>query len=86
MLVGLERHGVTAIALLGAMDDKAISLQLMGDGEKLVDEPHDIRNLTLESIRHRIRALGGVVHVDHPANGGIVVEVSTPIANVVSPS
>jgi signal transduction histidine kinase len=85
ILIGLERHGVTAIALLGAMDDKALSLQVMGDGEKLVDQPRDIRNLILESIRHRIRVLGGVVNVDHPSDGGIVVAVSAPVANVVTP-
>jgi signal transduction histidine kinase len=31
-------------------------------------------------------ALGGVVNVAQPADGGILVEVSTPIANVMAPA
>ena len=85
LLVGLERDGVTAIALVGTMDDKALSIQVIGDGANLVDEPSALGNVTLESIRHRIRVLGGVVKVVHPLDGGIVVAVSTPIANVVTP-
>jgi signal transduction histidine kinase len=84
LLVGLERDGVTAIALVGKMDDKALSIRVMGDDANLVDEPSDLGNVTLESIRHRIRVLGGLVNVEHPPNGGIVVAVSTPIANVVT--
>jgi signal transduction histidine kinase len=80
--IGLERQGVTAVALVGTVDDKALSIRVMGDGATLPDEPRDLGNLTLESIRHRIRALGGVVNVQHPSDGGIVVAVSTPIANV----
>ena len=86
LLIGLKREGVTAIELVGTMDDKALSIQIVGHGANQVDEPSDLGNVTLESIRHRIRALGGVVNVDHPLDGGIVVAVSTPIANVVTPA
>jgi PAS domain S-box-containing protein len=82
ILVGLERDAVTAIELVAKIDDNALSIQVRGDGANLVETPHDPRTLTLESIRHRIRALGGVVNVAHPCDGGIIVEVSTPIANV----
>lgn len=85
LLVGLERDGVTAIALVGTVDDKALSIQVMGDGAHLVDEPSHLGNVTLASVRHRIQVLGGIANVDRPPNGGIVVEVSAPIANVVAP-
>jgi signal transduction histidine kinase len=86
ILVGLERSGVTTIELVGTIDDNVLSIQVIGDGASLVDEPRDIPSLTLESIRHRIRALGGMVNVDHPSHGGVVLAVSTPLANVVAPS
>jgi hypothetical protein len=56
-----------------------------GDGANFVDEPQNVGSLALEFIRHRIRALGGAVNVAHPAEGGILVEVSTPIKNVIMP-
>lgn len=84
IFIGLERHGVTAIELVGTIDANALSIQVLSDGAILVDEPQNLGSLTLESIRHRIRALGGVVNVEHSADGGIIVEVSTPIANVVT--
>jgi signal transduction histidine kinase len=85
LLVGLEPHGVSAIALAGKVDGSALLIQIKGDGANLIDEPRPLWHITLESIRHRVRALGGEVNVDHPPNGGIVVVVSTPIANVVRP-
>lgn len=85
LVIGLERDAVTAIELVGTIDDNALSIAVRGDGANFVDEPQNLSSLTLESIRHRIRALGGVVHVAHPAEGGIIVEVSTPIANVITP-
>jgi signal transduction histidine kinase len=82
LVIGLERDAVTAIELVGTIDDDALSIQVRGDGANLVDEPQNLSSLTLESIRHRIRALGGVIDVAHPANGGIIVRLSTPIANI----
>jgi signal transduction histidine kinase len=82
LVIGLERDAVTAIELVGTIDAKALSIQVRGDGAKFVDEPQNLGSLSLESLRHRIRALGGVVNVAHPANGGIIVEVSTPIAQI----
>jgi signal transduction histidine kinase len=83
LMIGLERDAVTAIELVGKIDDDALSIQIRGDGANLVDEPQNL-GLTLESIRHRIRALGGAVIVENPSHGGIIVEVSIPTANVVA--
>jgi signal transduction histidine kinase len=58
----------------------------ISDGANFADEPQNLESLVLESMRHRIRALGGVVNVAQPAEGGVVVEVSTPIANVITPA
>jgi signal transduction histidine kinase len=85
LLVGLERHGVTEIALAGKVDNSELLIQIKGNGANLADEPRALGTVTLESIRHRVRALGGELNVDHPPDGGIVVAVSTPIANVVTP-
>jgi signal transduction histidine kinase len=85
LIVGLERHGVTEIELVGKMDNAALHFHVRGDGSNILDEPHPLCHVTLNSIRHRIRVLGGVVQVDHPVSGGIVVGVSAPIANVVAP-
>jgi signal transduction histidine kinase len=86
LVIALERDAVTTIELVGAIDDNALSIQVRGDGANFVDEPQNLGSLTLESIRHRIRALGGVVTVAHPAEGGVIVEVRTPIANVITPT
>lgn len=84
LVIGLERDAVTAIELVGTIDENALSIRVSGDGAKLVDEPQNLGSLTLESIRHRIRALGGIVNVGHPADGGIIVEVSTPIGKITA--
>lgn len=86
LVIGLERDAVTAIELVGSIDDDALSIQVRGDGASFVDEPRNLSSLTLESIRHRIRALGGVVKLVHPVEGGIIVEVNTPITNVITPA
>jgi signal transduction histidine kinase len=86
LVIGLEREAVTAVQLLGTIDEDALSIQVKGDGANLMDEPQNLNTLTLESIRHRIRALGGVVNVARPKDGGIIVEVSTPIANIITPA
>jgi signal transduction histidine kinase len=82
LVIGLERDAVTAIELVGTIDNNVLSIQVRGDGANFVDEPQNLGSLTLESIRHRIRALGGVVKVAHPADGGIIVHVSTPIERI----
>jgi signal transduction histidine kinase len=84
LVIGLERDAVTAIELVGTIDDNALSIQVRGDGASFVDEPQNLSSLTLESMRHRIRALGGVVNVAHPVEGGIIVKVSTPIAKITA--
>ena len=86
LLIGLGRRGVTAIELIGTLDDDALSIQLLGDGAILGQAPNDLGPLIVESIRHRMRPLGGAVCVDYPAHGGIIVEVRTPIANVLAPA
>jgi PAS domain S-box-containing protein len=86
ILIGLERDAVTAIELVAKIDDNALSIQVRGDGANLVETPQNPGTFTLESIRHRMRALGGVVNVVHPCDGGIIVEVSTPITNVAVPA
>jgi signal transduction histidine kinase len=84
LVIGLERDAVTAIELVGTIDNNVLSIRVRGDGANFVDEPQNLGSLTLESIRHRIRALGGVVNVAHPADGGLIVEVSAPIAKITA--
>jgi signal transduction histidine kinase len=86
LLVGIERQGVTEIALAGKVDTSALIIEIKGNGANLVDEPRALGPVTLESIRHRVRALGGALNVDQPPEGGILVAVSAPIANVVTAS
>jgi signal transduction histidine kinase len=86
LAIALERDAVTSIELVGTIDEHALSIQMSGDGADLVNEPQNLSNLTLESIRHRIRVLGGVVNVAHPADGGIIVRVSTPIVKITTAS
>jgi signal transduction histidine kinase len=57
----------------------------MGDGAQLPNEPRALVSVTLESVRHRVRTLGGAVNVEHPPDGGIVLAVKAPIANVIKP-
>jgi signal transduction histidine kinase len=84
VLVGLERPQVTEVNLIGKLDDDELSFKIEGDGERVPDDPNDLANLTLESIRHRIRALGGTVIVESPPQGGVLLVMSTPLANVAS--
>jgi signal transduction histidine kinase len=86
LAIALERDAVTSIELVGTIDEHALSIQMSGDGADLVNEPQNLSNLTLESIRHRIRVLGGVVNVARPADGGIIVRVSTPIVKITTAS
>jgi signal transduction histidine kinase len=83
-VVGMERRDVTQLELAGSMDDLELALQLAGDGGDLPDLPTATANLMLESLRHRIRTLGGTVHVDSPAEGGIVLSIRTPTANIIA--
>jgi signal transduction histidine kinase len=39
LLIGLERHGVTTIVLAGKVDNRALSIEIKGDGANLIDEP-----------------------------------------------
>jgi two-component system, NarL family, sensor histidine kinase UhpB len=82
LIVGLERPDVTELDLVGSLDDKELSLRLASHGSDLPVTPTDISNLMLESLRHRIRTLGGVVQVDKIPSGGIVLAISAPIENL----
>jgi signal transduction histidine kinase len=82
LIVGIERPDVTRLELMGSMDDSAVLIRMTGDGRGLSSKTNEIANLVLESIRHRIRSLGGSVVLDNPANGGIVLTMSAP-ANVI---
>jgi signal transduction histidine kinase len=82
LVVGLERGGVTEIRLAGSTEDGELSLQVAADGAPLPIDPSDLANLTLESMRHRVRALGGKVIVENPPQGGIVLTVNTPIKDI----
>jgi signal transduction histidine kinase len=85
LFVGIERPEVTHLELTGSMDDTALSLQITGDGRGLSNnKASEITNLVLESIRHRIRALGGAVILQTPSKGGIVLAMTAPVANVVA--
>jgi glucose-6-phosphate-specific signal transduction histidine kinase len=86
LLVGLERQGVTAIALAGKIDNSALFIEIKGNGATLPDDRQALAPVTLESIRQGIRALGGELNIEHPPDCGIVVAVSAPIANVVAPN
>jgi signal transduction histidine kinase len=80
--VGLERPDVTELALVGSTDDKTLSLRLASNGNDLPAEPTDIANLILESLRHRMRTLGGTVQVQANPKGGVLLAISAPLANV----
>jgi signal transduction histidine kinase len=84
LFIGVERPGVTQLELAGSMDGSALCLQISGDGKGLSDQASEITNLVLESIRHRIRALGGAVTLQNPSQGGIVLAMSAPLANVIA--
>jgi signal transduction histidine kinase len=86
LVIGTERRGVTEIRLAGSVHDGQLSIRVTGDGASLPTDPSHLTNLTLESMRHRARALGGMVAVENPSQGGIVLTVSTPIEDLaVSP-
>jgi signal transduction histidine kinase len=82
LVVGMERPGVTELKLAGSLDDKELSLRLAADGSGLPDTQTEIAHLLLQSVGHRIRSLGGTVQVEHVPSGGIVVAISTPMANL----
>jgi signal transduction histidine kinase len=84
LVVGMERRDVTELELAGSMDDKELSLRLAGDGGDLPAMPTDIPNLMLESLRHRIRNLGGAVQVETRPSGGILLAMTAPMANVAA--
>jgi signal transduction histidine kinase len=84
LIVGIDRCSVTELELVGSMDDKQLYLRFAADGGLLSDRPNDVANLMLQSLRHRIRTLGGAVQVENPSSGGIVVAISAPTANVAA--
>jgi signal transduction histidine kinase len=84
LAVGLERPDVTELDLVGSMDDNELSLRLASNGGDLPAVPTDITNLMLESLRLRIRTLGGVVQIEARPAGGILLAMTAPMANVAA--
>jgi signal transduction histidine kinase len=84
LAVGLERSDVTELDLVGRVDDKELSLRLASDGDDLPTSSTDITNLMLESVRHRIRSLGGAVVIETRPSGGILLALTAPLANVTA--
>ena len=82
--MGLERPDVTELELVGAVDDKELSLRLASNGKELPSGATEITNLMLESLRHRMRTLGGAVQVETRPAGGILLAMTAPLANVVA--
>ena len=84
LAVGLERPDVTELDLDGSLDDKELTIRLASNGSDLPAGPTAITNLMLESLRHRIRILGGAVQVEPQPSGGILLAMTAPLANVVA--
>lgn len=82
LIIGTERPGVTGLTVAATLNEEVLCIQVMGDGASLPSEPREIVNVSLESVRCRLRAVGGAVSVEHPPAGGIVLALRAPIANV----
>jgi signal transduction histidine kinase len=61
---------------LGA-DDTQISLRIIDDGVGF-DPSHKEAGLGLESMRHRVRAVGGFIDISSSPNSGTRIEVQVP--------
>jgi signal transduction histidine kinase len=61
---------------LGA-DDTQISLRIIDDGVGF-DPGHEEAGLGLESMRHRVRAVGGFIDISSSPNSGTRIEVQVP--------
>ena len=61
---------------LGA-DDTQISLRIIDDGVGF-DPSHKVAGLGLESMRHRIRAVGGFIDISSSPNSGTRIEAQVP--------
>ncbi len=83
LIIGTERPGVTGLTVAATLNEEVLCIQVMGDGACLPSEPHELVNISLESVRYRLRAVGGAVGVEHPPTGGIVLALQAPIANVI---
>lgn len=84
LIIGLGRQDVTALHLVGMIDDRTIDLRFIGNGMTLSKNATDLVHLMLESIRVRVQALGGGVSVESPASGGLSLAINVPRANLVS--
>jgi signal transduction histidine kinase len=62
---------------LGA-DDRQISLRIIDDGVGF-DPRQGEAGLGLESMRHRVRAVGGFIDISSSPNSGTRIEVQVPI-------
>lgn len=82
-MVGTSRNSVTELELAGTFDANHLSLSIKGDGSALPQESAKLPNVMLESLRHRIRAIGGTMQLASPANGGFFLSLSAPMANIV---
>jgi hypothetical protein len=83
LIVGTERPGVTELTMAATLNDEDLCIQVMGDGACLPSAPRELVNVSLESVRFRLRSVGGAVDVEHPPAGGIVLALRVPIANVM---
>jgi signal transduction histidine kinase len=84
LAVGLERPDVTELDLVGSVDDKELSLRLASNGKELPSGATEFTNLMLESLRHRMRTLGGAMQVELRPSGGILLALTAPLANVAA--
>jgi signal transduction histidine kinase len=84
LAVGLERTDITELDLVGSVNDQELSLQLASNGRDPPTGRTDITNLMLESLRHRMRTLGGAVQLEILPSGGILLRMTAPLANVIA--
>lgn len=85
-LTNVARHahaGAVTVAL--DWNAHAVSLSITDNGRGLCPDPSDLRpRYGLVGMHERVRALGGTLRLDRPANGGCRVEVCLPLDAVDS--
>lgn len=84
LFIGLERNGVTTVTVVGEVDGSALALRILADGTPLLEERNGPRALMLESIRHRIHALGGAVTLDSMPERGMELSITCPLTTAVN--
>jgi two-component system sensor histidine kinase UhpB len=79
LVISVERSAVTSIDLKAHIEGNVLVLRFSGDGDALSDDPLAIGNVTLASIQHRTRSLGGDAHLTAPPRGGIRLVIRAPV-------